>query len=237
MRLALGCLLLCACRAQEPPPTPARWFIARENVTATDDPAVQLRRGNGVRIVDTRGATGRSSEGRWFPLRAFEVANVALSQPAEPPQHVELPGGVGASDRWIDVDVAHQRVIAYEGTSARKAMKASTGVGEDGAPYSTPRGIFRIYAKLRSTIMSSEPGDPHPYRFEAVPTVQYFNREIALHGAYWHRRFGERLSHGCVNLAPDDAAWLFDFTTPRLATSEREKATDPGKPGTLVRVR
>ncbi len=237
MRLALGCLVLCACQAEQPAAKPARWYIAREKLAATDDAAVQLRRGYGVRIVDTRGATGRSSEGRWFPLQSLEVANVAPAQPAEPPQHVILPVGVGANDRWIDVDVAQQHVTAYEGASARKAMKASTGVGEDGAPYSTPRGTFRVYAKLRSTTMSSEPGDPHPYRFEAVPTVQYFNREIALHGAYWHRRFGERVSHGCVNLAPDDAAWLFDFTAPRLGASEREKATDRGEPGTLVRVR
>jgi lipoprotein-anchoring transpeptidase ErfK/SrfK len=36
----------------------------------------------------------------------------------------------------------------------------------------------------------------------------------ALHGAYWHDNFGYRMSHGCVNLRPDDASWLFRWTDP-----------------------
>ena len=71
------------------------------------------------------------------------------------------------------------------------------------------------------------PTEPHPYRFDGVPDVQYFYKHIALHGAYWHRRFGQRVSHGCVNLAPADAAWIFDFT-PEVRG---------GKSGAVVRVR
>ena len=85
--------------------------------------------------------------------------------------------------------------------------------------------------------MSSAPGEAHAYRFEGVPDVQFFDREIALHGAYWHRRFGERVSHGCVNLAPPDAAWLFRFTAPALLPSEREHAVHEPEHGTVVRVR
>ena len=45
-----------------------------------------------------------------------------------------------------------------------------------------------------------------------VPDVMYFNSEAeALHGAYWHNNFGNPMSHGCVNLTMDDAAWFYDF--------------------------
>lgn len=213
-----------------------RWLVARQSVAATDDPTVILRRGFGVQIVEQRGDAGRSSEGRWFPLHSFEAVAVAPAQPTQPDSHVELPTGLVGDERWIDVDIARQRVTAYVGARPVRAMKASTGVGEEGAMYSTPRGVHRIYAKLRSTTMRSEDGDPHPYRFEAVPHVQYFDREVALHGAYWHRRFGERVSHGCVNLAPADAAWLFEFSAPQLGATERERSVT-GKLGTLVRVR
>jgi lipoprotein-anchoring transpeptidase ErfK/SrfK len=39
----------------------------------------------------------------------------------------------------------------------------------------------------------------------------YFDRvnEIALHGAYWHDRFGYKHSHGCVNMPPLDAEWVY----------------------------
>jgi lipoprotein-anchoring transpeptidase ErfK/SrfK len=146
---------------------------------------------------------------------------------------IRATDAIDTKDRWIDVDIAKQTLTAYEGKRPVRAFRVSTGVGNDGAMYSTPKGVYRIYAKLRTATMASDAGDPHPYRFEAVPHVQYFNREVALHGAYWHDRFGERVSHGCVNLAPDDAAWLFDFTTPKLLPSEKESAAA----GTVVRVR
>jgi lipoprotein-anchoring transpeptidase ErfK/SrfK len=46
-----------------------------------------------------------------------------------------------------------------------------------------------------------------------VPHAMYFNGSVALHGTYWHNLFGSgvRISHGCVNLPLDAAAWLYDW--------------------------
>jgi hypothetical protein len=44
----------------------------------------------------------------------------------------------------------------------------------------------------------------------------FFQAHNALHGAYWHDRFGMTKSHGCVNLAPKDAHYLFDWLEPNL---------------------
>jgi hypothetical protein len=46
-------------------------------------------------------------------------------------------------------------------------------------------------------------------------------------------------SHGCVNLAPLDARWLFDFTGPRLPAGwvAAYPVTQGIDPGTVVRVR
>ena len=224
-------MVLVACSA--PAPEPVRWFLTKHSVR-TDDGAESLRRGDGVLVVATKEGRGRTSEGHWVALDALEPASPLMSAPVRivpsdrPPEIT--------TQRWIDVDLDAQRLTAYEGRTAVRAFAISTGVGADGQMFSTPRGTFHVYAKLRAATMASDPSDPHPYRFEAVPHVQYFDREVALHGAYWHRRFGERISHGCVNLAPADAAWLFDFTAPRLMPSERERAAE-GKSGTLVRVR
>ena len=49
-----------------------------------------------------------------------------------------------------------------------------------------------------------------------MPFVQYFTQGYALHAAYWHDDFGRARSHGCVNLAPVDAAWLFGWPTPTV---------------------
>jgi hypothetical protein len=44
----------------------------------------------------------------------------------------------------------------------------------------------------------------------------YYHRAFALHGAFWHSNYGSQMSHGCVNLSPLDAKWVFRFTEPHL---------------------
>lgn len=51
------------------------------------------------------------------------------------------------------------------------------------------------------------------YYLPDVPYVMYFYRGYGLHGTYWHNNFGVPMSHGCVNLRTEDAAWLFDWAS------------------------
>jgi len=75
------------------------------------------------------------------------------------------------------------------------------------------------------------------YAIEDVPWVQFFDKAIALHGAFWHRDFGHVHSHGCVNLAPIDARWLFAFTAPHLPPSWTAVLPTKIEQGAVVRVR
>jgi len=75
------------------------------------------------------------------------------------------------------------------------------------------------------------------YAIEDVPYVQYFAKGVGLHGAFWHRGFGHERSHGCVNLAPLDAQWLFAFTSPHLPAGWTAVLPTSIESGTLVRVR
>jgi lipoprotein-anchoring transpeptidase ErfK/SrfK len=75
------------------------------------------------------------------------------------------------------------------------------------------------------------------YSIDDVPWTQYFEGSIALHGAFWHDRFGLRRSHGCVNLAPLDARWLFAFTGPHLPQGWVAAYPTKHALGTVVRVR
>ena len=75
------------------------------------------------------------------------------------------------------------------------------------------------------------------YSLHDVPWAQFFFENFGLHGVYWHDRFGNRRSHGCVNLAPIDARWIFDWTKPRLPDGWWAIHTSAGEKGTLVRVR
>jgi lipoprotein-anchoring transpeptidase ErfK/SrfK len=94
----------------------------------------------------------------------------------------------------------------------------STGAGGLADPkesHATPRGEFLIHTKHVTAGMSGdEVGDEYDLR--DVPYVQYFTEGYALHAAYWHDAFGAPHSHGCVNLSPQDARWLFQFTAPAV---------------------
>jgi lipoprotein-anchoring transpeptidase ErfK/SrfK len=114
------------------------------------------------------------------------------------------PQEMANEDRWIDVDLSRQIVTAYEGSIPVRAFDVSTGT----AYHPTPSGLFRIWIKLKWDDMAG-PG----YYLPDVPFTMYFYKAYALHGTYWHSNFGTPMSHGCVNLRTEDAAWLFDFAS------------------------
>ncbi len=115
---------------------------------------------------------------------------------------------------WVDVSIGEQSLVAYEGHRPIYVTLVSTGVpreGESGS--STRQGEFVIQSKhVSATMASLDPEDP--YEMREVPWVQYFSDDFALHGVYWHDGFGSPRSHGCVNLSPIDARFLFHFTNP-----------------------
>ena len=79
--------------------------------------------------------------------------------------------------------------------------------------FETPPGTYHVLTKLESQTMEGVLGGEY-YNVPDVPWVQYFtNRGHAIHGAYWHNNFGYVMSHGCVNLPLDFAAWLYTWTS------------------------
>lgn len=125
---------------------------------------------------------------------------------------LKRPPGVGADEHWIHIDLSEQTLVAYAGDVPVFATLVSTGKQEG----MTPIGIHRIQIKHVATPMRDQPIEDEAYSIDDVPWTQYFQGSIALHGAFWHAGFGLVRSHGCVNLSPSDARWLFGFTDPPL---------------------
>lgn len=122
------------------------------------------------------------------------------------------PDEAVVSERWIHVDLAEQTLVAYdEGEPVYATLVAS---GREG--YDTPRGVFRIREKYVSATMDGSDPVDGDFEVEEVPWTMYYWRSYALHGAYWHDDFGQVRSHGCTNLAPADARWLFEWTGPSV---------------------
>ena len=116
---------------------------------------------------------------------------------------VGAPGSAattGAAGRGIVVDLSDQTLTALQDGVPVRAFVVSTGK----AVTPTPTGNFSIYSRYASQHMVG-PG----YDLPGVPHVQYFSGSYAIHGSYWLVGFGVPTSHGCVNMALPDAAWLW----------------------------
>lgn len=122
------------------------------------------------------------------------------------------PEDTGSHPQWIDVDLGEQVVVAYQNGQPVYATLTSSGR----PPNRTPRGNYPVWGKAAAITMKSQSYDDHPYYVNRVPWVMFFQAHNALHGAYWHDRFGNVKSHGCANLSPTDARVLFDWLEPQL---------------------
>ena len=96
----------------------------------------------------------------------------------------------------------------------------------------TIRGSFFVRSKHVSGTMDGDETAEDAFDLRDVPYIQYFHEGYALHAAYWHDDFGKERSHGCVNLAPADAAWLFEWTDPPVPKEWHGAMAPQG--GTLV---
>lgn len=149
----------------------------------------------------------------------------------------EVPG-LAADELWLDVDVAQQMLAVMKGDEPAFVTLISSGTGAK-PNTSTPRGTYRIRNKVALGAMRNRPedADESPYHVEAVPWVMYFDGRFALHGAYWHNGFGHRKSHGCVNLAPNDARYVYGLVAPEVPPGWISSYEHAGEPGSVVRIR
>jgi lipoprotein-anchoring transpeptidase ErfK/SrfK len=108
-----------------------------------------------------------------------------------------------SGQNWLEIDLSDQYLSAWQGekqifTSVISSGKATTP---------TYPGFYSVQRKYLTDRMRGA-----DYDLADVPSVLYFDRGYAIHGAYWHNNFGTPVSHGCVNLPLDNAQWLFDWT-------------------------
>jgi lipoprotein-anchoring transpeptidase ErfK/SrfK len=167
-------------------------------------------------------AAYRIGDGEW--LRAADLRAVERSQPPQTTQ----PG-----ERWIDIDLDRQVLVAYEGDLPVYATLVSSGKKKT----PTETGIFRIWIKFAETDMSGQMADEEAYSVATVPWTQYYAKDLALHTTYWHDKLGMARSHGCVNLAPIDARFLYYWSAPDVPPGWTMANGVIENPGSMVRVR
>jgi len=156
----------------------------------------------------------RIGTGAWVPYRRLGM--VSLNR---------RPEGVRADERWIEVNLTEQTLSAYEGDRLVFATLISSGDER----FPTEKGLFRLWMKVGNGKMSGGEDDSDRYFVEDVPWHMYFYKSFGIHTAYWHDFFGLPNSHGCVNVSPKDALWLFEWTSPQSRSNwQKASQADPG---------
>ncbi len=207
------------------PRLPIAWFRQRERPRFVEENGVLAARGafpvrswaeptgrereqDGTRYLEVRDPAGTPGF-----VRADDATIVAAVD--------ALETGVSPGQKWILIRLQQGTLVAYEGLRPVFATLVSPGAG--GVPTkgrdpvkdsTTPLGSYAITFKDRAATMSPELREPRSFWIQDVPFTQYFNAPFAIHAAYWHERFGEYVSAGCVNASPLDAERLFAWSDP-----------------------
>ncbi len=198
-----------------PPGWPFAWVIAAKGkaviARATADKkgaeAGTFTHREIVPVLEEADGFVRVADGKWLPRTAVRIAR---KQPR--------PAVNAAHPKWIDLDRDEQVMVAYDGETPVFATMFSSGRNKK----DTPPAVYRIRSKTAVTKMAAEERESSHYEVSEVPWATRFRSGLYFHAAYWHDQFGTAKSHGCVNLSPLDAKWVYDWTEPTMPVGWNE---------------
>jgi len=142
-------------------------------------------------------------------LPAYSESLFVPPAPQTIPDRVEAVGADPDGERWLEIDLGDQSMKAWQGDTVILETLVSTGKDD----FETPTGSYFVNSKVKEQDMEGVLGGEY-YDVPKVPDVMYFtDRGHAIHGAYWHDNFGNRMSHGCINLPLDVADFIYEWAS------------------------
>jgi len=166
----------------------------------------------------------------WAAAEAFRP----LTEEDWAPIHPEV------ADKRVLIDLTYQTMACLEQGQEVYFCRISSGAKFDAQgnvvdKWSTPLGPHPIWRKVFSLHMSGGTTGGG-YDLPGIGWTCLFSGDgVAIHSTFWHNDFGETRSHGCVNASPEDARWVFRWTTPQVAANPGDLTVSmPG--GTIVEV-
>ncbi|MCC6905090.1 MAG: L,D-transpeptidase [Anaerolineae bacterium] len=145
-------------------------------------------------------------------------------------------------NKRITIDLPNQLLTCYEDeypvfeTRIASGTSYTNDTGEE-FDFSTPYGDYTVQRKRPSRRMRGGDSIGLSYDVNGVPWCTYFSfTGAAIHGAYWHNNFGLPRSHGCINVTPDAAKWVYRWSQPYLTYDEDYRWVEPGELATKISI-
>ena len=152
-----------------------------------------------------------------------------------PSELAPLSGQVPNEQKRIELNLPDQLLMAYEGNRLVYATRVSTGGRLRSGTYTTPEGDYITYHKRPTRHMAAGDLASSGFDLPGVPWLTYFKENgTSFHGTYWHNDYGRPRSHGCINMTPQAAKWLYRWTIPSVPA---DKELIYGSVGTRVEIK
>ena len=124
-------------------------------------------------------------------------------------------------EKRLEVRLRDQLVIAYEQGKPVFMARIASGAEFSNGRFLTPLGQHQTYHKRPSRHMAAGDLASNGYDLPGVPWICYITEKgVAFHGTYWHNDYGRPRSHGCINLTPTAAKWIYRWTLPVVPPHE-----------------
>ena len=134
-----------------------------------------------------------------------------------PDELAPLSPQVPDNEKLIEIYLDRQLLMAFEWNVLVYAARVATGKQN----YESPAGWFHTFHKRPTYHMFGGADMFSIFDLPGVPWDSYITENgVALHGTYWHNDFGTRHSHGCINMALQDAKWIYRWTLPSVPPGE-----------------
>jgi len=129
---------------------------------------------------------------------------------------------VPAEAKRLEVRTSDQIVVAYEWDRPVFMTRAATGAEFSNGRFYTPAGRHYTFHKRPSRHMAAGNLAYNGYDLPGVPWICYITEKgVAFHGTYWHNDYGRPRSHGCINLTPQAAKWIYRWTLPVVPADQQ----------------
>lgn len=146
-----------------------------------------------------------------------------------------LSPDVHPNAKHIEVRILDQLVIAYEWERPVFMTRVATGTKISNYRYLTPFGRHQTFHKRPSRHMAAGNLAAPSFDLPGVPWNSYITENgIAFHGTYWHNDYGRPRSHGCLNLTPMAAKWIYRWTLPVVPADSQRVYEDYGTPVNVI---
>ena len=132
-----------------------------------------------------------------------------------------LSPDIAPSEKRIAVRLRDQLAIAFEKDKPVFMARVASGAEFSNGRFLTPVGRHKTFHKRPSRHMAAGDLASNGYDLPGVPWICYINEKgVAFHGTYWHNDYGRPRSHGCINLTPAAAKWIYRWTLPNVPLYE-----------------